>query len=131
MDAKDNPKLQKPLSSRSLKRELNSDPYTYREIADCCILLATGLDEDQRDEAREKLEEWVPAGGNVYVAVGRISNRRLRKRYSVHRKDIWRYGTKELAWTYENATCWQHVTGIAPNVRTLKLDDRLHYFSMN
>lgn len=131
MDAKDNPKLRKPLSPESLKMSLRRDLRTYREIADCCILLATGLDAGQRAEAREKLAYWVPEGEKVYVATGTLDNQRLRKSDSRHGRHAWRYGAKKLAWTYENAACWQFVTGIAPNVRTLKLSDGLHYFSMN
>ena len=128
MDSKDN-KFKKPFSPETLMQTLHGDSETYEEIAESCILIATGLDQNQRREARKTLETYVPEGEGVYVASKRIG--RIRRRDLMHGCKYWNHGAKELAWTYEGAQCWQIITRIAPNIRTLKLSDGMHYFSMN
>lgn len=130
MDAKNNPKLKKPLSFKTLRQTLRGMPQAYRDIEGDCILAATGLDDEQRREALERLKQKVPEGQKVYVAV--VSDiTSSRRRDLLYGGEGWRYGLKVIAWTYEDASCWQTVTRIAPNFRTLKLVDGMHYFSIN
>lgn len=106
--------LKRFISETTLK-DLIEDEDDYNQIRDMCIIMATGIDEEQKEEAYEKLREYVPKGMSVIIG-------------SIFNPDR---TVRAITWC-EKDSPYCHIIGEMPaHVKTFIINGEIEYFPVN